>query len=73
MKYNIKKETSEDRFARKYWCKRAKRNFFPYEKKSNRKKFRRILKKRLYDEKSNQSFLLEFYLVLLLSNSMSTK
>lgn len=48
MKRNIiKTMTREDKFARKYWCDNARRNYTKDIKKRNRKRFRRELKKNL--------------------------
>jgi hypothetical protein len=45
MKGNIhKKLTFEDKFARKHWCKKAKRNYIKFAKRYNRRKLRRLLK-----------------------------
>jgi len=41
---NIKKETFEDRFARRRYCQRAARDYTKYAKKYNRKLFRRKIK-----------------------------
>ena len=44
MKSNIhKKATHEDKFARKYYCQRAKR-FIKHQKKANNKQFRKIVR-----------------------------
>ena len=45
MRYNIRKMTYEDRFDRKYRC--NARRFLPYMKRSNRREFRRKIKKDL--------------------------
>ena len=42
---NIKKLTFESKFARKYYCKKASRNYIRFAKKYNRKLFRRKVKK----------------------------
>lgn len=39
------KETYEDKFARKYWCKRARRSYARFVKRRNRKKLRYLKKK----------------------------
>lgn len=45
-KSNIaKKLTYEDKFGRKYFCKKYRRIMLQFEKKSNRRKTRRILNK----------------------------
>lgn len=44
-KYNIKKFTFEDRFARKYYCQNARLNYLRYAKKANRRTLRRYIKK----------------------------
>jgi len=43
MKGIYKKLTYEDKFARKYWCKKAKRNYIKFIKRYNRRKLRRLL------------------------------
>jgi hypothetical protein len=37
--------TYEDRFARRWWCKKAARNYIRYAKRANRRAMRRQLKK----------------------------
>jgi len=45
MKRNLnKKLTREDKFARHYYCDHARLNLLRFEKRYNRRKFRRILK-----------------------------
>ena len=49
MKSNIhKKATHEDKFARKYYCQRAKR-FIKHQKKANNKQFRRMFKEESHE------------------------
>jgi len=48
MKFNIKKETFEDRFARKYYCNSYR--FVHAMKRRNRKLFRRKIKKSIVAE-----------------------
>lgn len=46
MKGNIhKKKTREDKFGRRYYCDHARLNLVRTEKKYNKRKFRRLLKK----------------------------
>ena len=40
----IKKMTFEDKFARKYYCQNAKRNYTKFAKRYNRRLFRRLMK-----------------------------
>lgn len=42
------KETYEDKFARKYWCKRAKRSYTQFVKRRNRRKLRQLKKKECF-------------------------
>lgn len=45
MKSNIHKRlTQEDKFARKYYCYRARVNLLRFTKRFNRRKFRRMMK-----------------------------
>lgn len=39
------KETYEDKFARKYWCQRARRSYSRFIKRKNHKKLRQLKKK----------------------------
>lgn len=46
MELNLhKKMTFEDKFARKYYCKKASRNYTRFAKRYNRRKFRRANKR----------------------------
>jgi hypothetical protein len=48
-----KRVTTEDKFGRKYYCKRAKRGLTKGQKRFNRRKLRRIVKGAVQDESSN--------------------
>jgi len=50
LKSNIhKKITSEDKFARKYYCDHARLNSIRFDKKYNKRKLRRYLKNKMND------------------------
>lgn len=54
IKSNIhKKMTFEDKFARKYYCQRAKR-FIRHQKKTNNKRFRKIIKIEIAKTEENE-------------------
>lgn len=53
-KYNKKKLTYEDRFARCYYCQHARLNQIRFDKKHNKKHFRRILKKEFKKEREEE-------------------
>jgi len=44
MRLSCRKLTFEDKFARKYWSKRASRYYTKFAKRYNRRKMRRLMK-----------------------------